>query len=89
MSDMFKEPITSWLLKPLKDKIDSNDIKQREELLDAEHAMDALEPYIQLYTNLMKEHEIYKARMRKYEWIETLLQSATRFFRYLLPKQHR
>ena len=89
MSDMFKEPITSWLLKPLKDKIDSNDIKQREELLDAEHAMDALEPYIQLYTNLMKEHEMYKARMKKYEWIDNLLQSATRFLRHPLSKQHR
>ena len=86
---MFKDPITSWLLKPVKDKIDSNDIKQREELLDAEQTMDKFEPYIQMYTNLMREHELYKAKMKKYEWIQNLLQTSTRFFRHLLPKQHR
>ena len=86
---MFKDPITSWLLKPITDKIESNDIELREKMLDIEHDVEKFEPYIQMYTNLMKDHELYKARMSKYEWIETLLQSASRFFRYLLPKHKR
>ena len=86
---MFKDPITSWLLKPITDKIESNDIELREKMLDAEQDMERFEPYIQMYTNLMKNHELYKARMKKYEWIENLLQSATQFFRYLLPKKFR
>ena len=86
---MFKDPITSWLLKPVTDKIESNNIELREKMLDAEHAMEKFEPYIQMYTNLMKNHELYKTSMKKYEWIEALLQSASRFFRYLLPKHKR
>ena len=86
---MFKDTITSWLLKPMKDKIDKEDIILREKLLDAEETMGKFEPYIQMYTNLMKDHELYKARMKKYEWIESLLRTTARFFRYLLPKQHR
>ena len=35
------------------------------------------------------EYEIYKTRMKKYEWIENILQSATRFVRYLLPKHRK
>ena len=61
--------------------------------------MDFLEPFVQQFADLtselrrltvqIQEIERYKARMKKYEWIENLLQSATQFFRYLLPKKFR
>ena len=70
-------------LKYMNDKID-----ERETKLMMEHTMslDALDSFIQMHTNLIRKHELHKARMKKYEWIETLLQTATRFLRYLLPK---
>ena len=64
---------------------------EREALLSIEHDMnvDALEVFIQMHTNLIRKHETYKARMKKYEWIESLLRTTARFFRYLLPKKTR
>ena len=69
----------------------SNEVDEREAVLNMEHDMniDALEVFIQMHTNLIQKHELYKARMKKYEWIESLLRTTARFFRYLLPKQHR
>ena len=79
---VYKDDVTKYMM----DKIDEREVR-----LNMEHSMtvDALDGFIQMHTNLIRKHELHKARMKKYEWIESLLRTTARFFRYLLPKQHR
>ena len=89
---MPKDP-ASWMLKPITDKMD--EISEREAQLIREHEQTIIQSYeqglvtLEEYDYMYNKYETYKARMKKYEWIDNLLQTTTQFFRYLLPKQHR
>ena len=87
MSDiMFKEPVTAFMLEKI-DEREAQLIKEHEEKsIDLfENGLITLEEYDFMYD----KYQRYKARMSKYEWIDNLLQSATRFLRHPLSKQHR
>ena len=89
---MSKDP-TSWMLKPITDKMD--EISEREAQLIKEHEQNIIQSYeqglvtLEDYDYMYNEYQNYKARMKKYEWIDNLLQTTTRFLRHPLSKQHR
>ena len=74
----------------IKDKVD-----EREEQLIREHEQTIIQSYeqglvtLEEYDFMYQKYQNYKARMKKYEWIDNLLQTATRFLRHPLSKQQR
>ena len=80
----------------------SNQIEKREKLLCEENELidqmhnkkqelwaeiDANYEKIKALKHTIRNYDNYKARMKKYEWIDNLLQTTTQFFRYLLPNR--
>ena len=97
---MFKDPVTAFMLKKI-DEREKLLCEEEAQLLEVDTVLnDAKRKHyscmekvqqqkvlINNYEHNQIRYDNYKARMKKYEWIDNLLQTTTQFFRYLLPNR--